>query len=163
MLLRAYLLNTSVSTFFSHWNLNLIRPSGGTREMLTRVQHQPQDFRSLGHGFFSTASNTHLIVGKDLSPKAVLSSQHPQWCGSGLEENSACISSSFCLKEPQCHCIVSGTLWYNPNILPLNTGQQQNDASAECSAHKIGKSEGRSISIIIIKGTSDSTVSVQAY
>lgn len=32
LLLRVYLLNTSVSTLFSHWNLNLIRPSGETRD-----------------------------------------------------------------------------------------------------------------------------------
>lgn len=142
VLLRAYLLNTSISTLFFHWSLNLIRPSGGTREVLMGVQHQHQGCRSLGHGFFSTGSSTHLIVGKDLSPKAVLSSQ--QCCGGGLEENwsaqlvfhhlSAWKSHCHCMAL--CHCMVSGTLWYNPNTLPLNTGLQQNDASAECSTHR---------------------------
>lgn len=114
VLLKAYLPNTSVSTLFSHCNNNLIRPwglHGRTREMLTgwgaRRLRDPSPC-------LSRASNTQLMTGQDLSPKAVLNSQQPQGRGIGLGENSLALLVFYHISTCRTATVLSLGLMHSP-------------------------------------------------
>lgn len=93
VLLRAYLLITSVSTFFSHWTREMLM--GGAASAPRLQESWP---------WIPVYSIQHPPNGRK---RFVLNSQQPQWCGIGLEENSPAQLGFQHLSAWKSHCAIA--------------------------------------------------------